>query len=245
MQTYRADLHIHSVLSPCGDLEMSPRNIVALASACGLDIIAVTDHNSRLHGPLVRRLAEPFGIKVLFGAEVTTCEEAHCLCLFDTEDQRLAFQTFIDRNLPNVKNDSNKFGYQVVVDENDEILQEVDNLLISALRAGINEIEEKVHLLGGLFIPAHVDRPRYSLISQLGFIPADLKFDALEVFRTTNPDVFRKAHQYLGEVTLIKNSDAHLPNQIGSTTTEFLLENVSFSELLQAFKGIGGRNVIL
>jgi hypothetical protein len=244
MQTYRADLHIHSVLSPCGDLEMSPRNIVALAKARGLDIIAVTDHNSTLHGPLVRRLAEPFGIKVFFGAEVTTREEAHCLCLFDAEDQRLAFQAFIEKNLPDIKNDSSKFGHQVVVDENDEILQEVEHLLISALGVGINEVEEKVHLLGGLFIPAHVDRPRYSILSQLGFIPKDLKFDALEVFRNTNLDEFRDNHKYLNKPALIKNSDAHFLNQIGTTYTEYFMEDATTGELLKAFKGIEGRGII-
>lgn len=245
MRSYRADLHIHSVLSPCGDLDMSPRNIVANAKARGLDIIAVTDHNSTLHGPLTRELAKPLGIKVLFGAEVTTREEAHCLCLFDTEEQRFAFQQFIDRNLPKIKNDPSRFGYQVVVNENDEILQEVESLLLSALQVGVNDLEKEVHCLQGLFIPAHVDRPMYSLTSQLGFVPADLQFDAIEVFRNTNIDEFRKKNKHLQNPTIIKNSDAHLPNQIGTIFTEFLLEALEFSELSNALKGIEGRRVML
>lgn len=244
MKKFRADLHIHSVLSPCGDLDMSPRRIVAEAKARGLDAIAVTDHNSTLHGPLTRELAKPLGIKVFYGAEVTTREEAHCLCLFDTEEQRLAFQQFIDDNLPKIKNDSARFGYQVVVNENDEILQEVEPLLLSALRVGVNDLEREVHRLQGLFIPAHVDRPMYSLTSQLGFVPADLQFDAIELFRNTNIDDFRQKNKYLNNPTIIKNSDAHLPNQIGTTYTEYLMESIEFSELSMALKGIEGRRVI-
>jgi predicted metal-dependent phosphoesterase TrpH len=245
MKKFRADLHIHSVLSPCGDLDMSPRRIVAEAKARGLDAIAVTDHNSTLHGPLTRELAKPLGIKVFYGAEVTTREEAHCLCLFDTEEQRVAFQQFIERNLPKIKNDPARFGYQVVVNESDEILQEVEPLLLSALQVGVNDLEKEVHRLHGLFIPAHVDRPMYSLTSQLGFIPAELKFDAIEVFRNTNVDEFRQKSKHLQNPTIIKNSDAHVPNQIGTTYTEYLMEALEFSELSKALKGIEGRRVML
>lgn len=245
MKKFRADLHIHSVLSPCGDLDMSPRRIVAEAKARGLDAIAVTDHNSTLHGPLTRELAKPLGIKVFYGAEVTTREEAHCLCLFDTEEQRVAFQQFIDRNLPIIKNDPKRFGYQVVVNENDEILQEVEPLLLSALLTGVNDLEKEVHRLQGLFIPAHVDRPMYSLTSQLGFIPADLQFDAIEVFRNTKVEEFKGRNKHLQNPTIIKNSDAHVPNQIGTTYTEYLMEALEFSELSKALLGIDGRRVML
>lgn len=244
MKTYKADLHIHSVLSPCGDLDMSPSSIVEYSKAKGLQIIAITDHNSTLHGPLVRKLAEPYGISVLFGAEVTTKEEAHCLCLFDTENQRKDFQCFIDSYLPDFPNDPSRFGYQVVVNENDEILDEIKPLLISALKVGVNEIERKVHDLGGLFIPAHVDRPVYSLISQLGFIPLDLNFDALEIFRTTNPSEFLTKHGYQKSLPLIKNSDAHFLNQIGSTFTSYLIDKPTCKELSLAFKGEQGRCIL-
>jgi 3',5'-nucleoside bisphosphate phosphatase len=245
MRSYRADLHIHSVLSPCGDLEMSPRNIVAQAQAREIDIIAITDHNSTKHGPVVRRMAEPLGITVLFGAEVTTKEEVHCLCLFDEEEQRVAFQGFIDKNLPNYPNDPKRFGHQVVVNEKDEILEEIEPLLISALRANVEQVEREVHTLGGLFIPAHVDRPMFSLISQLGFIPSDLKFDALEIFRNTNPIDFKSKHSYLGDPVLIKNSDSHFPNQIGSTFTEYMMQSPNCKELKMAFQNEEGRFIII
>lgn len=244
MQTYRADLHIHTVLSPCGDLEMSPRNIVAQAKARDIDIIAVADHNSTLHGPVIRKLAEPLGITVIFGAEVTTREEVHCLCLFETEIQRQKFQQYIDLNLPNIPNDPKSFGYQVVVNENDEILEEVEPLLINGLSVGISNVEQTVHNLGGLFIPAHIDRPRYSLISQLGFVPPDLVFDALEIFRKTSPADILSKYSYLKNPTLIKNSDAHFIDQVGEVFTTYLLENPTFSELAKALKCEDGRRVV-
>ena len=244
MKTYRADLHIHTVLSPCGDLDMSPRNIVRSAKLNNLDIIAITDHNSTLHGPIIRKLAEPLGITVLFGAEVTTREEAHCLCLFDTEEQRVEFQKFININLPGIANDSKRFGHQVVVNEHDEIIEEIDPLLLSALKANVDEVERRVHSIGGLFIPAHVDRPMYSLISQLGFIPKDLKFDALEIFRTTNQQNFLNQHKYLESPAIIRNSDSHFLNQIGTISTSFLLENSTCSELRMAFCNEQGRKIV-
>lgn len=244
MQLFRADLHIHTVLSPCGDLDMSPRNIVSLAQARKLDIIAVTDHNSTLHGPLIRRLAEPMGITVFFGAEVTTREEAHCLCLFDTEEQRLSFQQYLESKIPQFPNDTKRFGHQVVVNEFDNVLAEVEPLLISAIGAGVSEVEKVVHSLGGLFIPAHVDRPMYSLISQLGFIPPDLQFDALEIFRNTDPQAFLNQHSYLAKPTLIKNSDAHYPDQIGATYTEYLLQSPTLEELAMALHCQNGRRVL-
>lgn len=244
MQTYRADLHIHTVLSPCGDLDMSPHNIVEAAKARNIDIIAVTDHNSTLHGPVIRKLAEPLGISVIYGAEVTTREEAHCLCLFDTDEQRGKFQEYIDLNLPNIPNDPNRFGYQVVVNEDDEILYEIQPLLINGLSVGITDIERTVHGLGGLFIPAHIDRPRFSLISQLGFVPPDLNFDALEIFWKTNPANFLLAHSYLKNPILIKNSDAHFLDQVGGTFTTYQMAEPTFNELAKALKGEDGRQVL-
>jgi len=140
MNYYQADMHIHTVLSPCGDLSMSPINIVDCAERIGLKVIGITDHNSTLHGPVTRKLAEKRGIMVIFGAEVTTKEEVHCLCLFPEESQRIEFQNFLESNLPEIKNNPELFGYQVVVDENEEILDEIEPLLISALNVSIDEV---------------------------------------------------------------------------------------------------------
>ncbi len=244
MNLYRADLHMHTVLSPCGDLDMSPVNLVNQAASCGLDIIAITDHNSTLHGPIVRRLAKSKGIMVLYGAEVTTKEEAHCVCLFDTEEQRMVFQEYLETHLPNIPNNPDVFGYQVEVDENDEILQEIEPLLISALDVGVNQIEAYVHKLGGLFIPAHVNKTKYSLISQLGFVPFDLKCDALELSLHTTVDEFKAKNNYLKSARFIRSSDAHMLSQIGSAFTTLQMEHRTFDELRKALNGIDGRDII-
>jgi hypothetical protein len=207
-----------------------------MAKARNLDIIAITDHNTTLHGPIVRKLAEPLGITVFFGAEVTTREETHCLCLFQTEEQRLSFQYFLNNNFSDIPNEPTRFGYQVQVNEEDQIVYEEPRLLIAALKVGINQVEQEVHRSGGLFIPAHIDRPMYSLTSQLGFVPPNLKFDALEISRHTSIDAYLSKNSYLKGATLIKNSDAHYPEHIGQNFTSYVMEYPSIEELSMALR---------
>jgi Uncharacterized conserved protein len=243
MVEYRGDLHIHTVISPCGDLEMSPTNIVAKAKEVGLNIIGITDHNCTKHAPLIRALAEREGIFVLMGAEVTTREEAHCLTFFPDEDSLSQFQSYIEDRLPPIPLNPAIFGYQVVVNEQEEILEELPYLLISGLDASIEDIEQAVHSLGGLFIPAHINRNKFSVISQLGFIPLDLKYDALEISRHTSKAEFCKSFPYLDGKTFIQSSDSHFIDGIGSVVTLFNLNWLTFDEIRQAFQNANGRDV--
>lgn len=245
MKTFRADLHIHTLLSPCGDLEMSPANIVRTAKRLKIDIIGITDHNSTRHCALTTKLASEEGITVLTGAEVTTKEEVHCLAFFETDEQLSAFQIFIDEKLPAIRNNPAKFGDQVVIDENEVIVDEPQFLLISALNIGFDDMAKTVHRLGGLFIPAHVDRPSFSLISQLGFIPADHDADAFEISRSSDPSGFRRKHNVPEEFPLIKSSDAHFLKDIGRACTEFMLDEATFSEIRLALKKKDGRKVVI
>ena len=167
MKEYRVDLHLHTCLSPCGSLEMSPQRIVETALERGLDAIAVTDHNSTLQCPEIQALGEERGLMVFAGAEVTTREEAHCVALFADDRTRAAFQMYLDDYLPPVPNDPERFGDQVWVNARNEIVGEAPYLLISALDRSVEQIAAVVHRLGGLFIAAHVERPSFSLISQL------------------------------------------------------------------------------
>jgi len=243
MNKYRADLHIHTVLSPCGGLEMSPVNIIKTAKEQNLDIIGITDHNTTKHCKLISKLGEPEGIFILMGAEVTTREEVHCLTFFENDDQLQDFQAYLEKHLPPVVNDTGKFGYQVVVDANEQILEEIDFLLISALDQSIEQVEYKVHSLGGIFIPAHIDRPSYSIISQLGFIPTDLAIDGIEISATCS---LNKVFGYLGnhkDKAIIRNSDAHIEAQIGKSITTFEMAYPSFNEIKLALQGIGDRKV--
>ncbi|WP_421920319.1 PHP domain-containing protein [Marinifilum sp.] len=243
MKKFRADLHTHTVLSPCGDLEMSPVNIVQKAKERGIDILGITDHNSTLHAPLIKELAAKEGIMVLMGAEVTTKEEAHCLCFFEDEENLSEFQKYLDRYLPKISNDETKFGYQVVVNEEEEIIDEVECLLISGLDQSIEEIERKVHELQGLFIPAHVNKTINSVISQLGFLPPDLNVDAIELSHHITKEEFLKKNKYLSKYNFIKSSDAHYIEDIGNAWTNFFVEELSFEEVRKALKGEEGRRV--
>jgi len=243
MNKYRADLHIHTVLSPCGGLEMSPVKIIEKAREKGLDIIGITDHNSTRHCKLTSKLAEPEGLFILKGAEVTTREEVHCLTFFENDDQLKDFQAYLEKHLPPIPNNTEKFGYQVVVDEDEQIIDEIEFLLISAIDQSIEQVEQKVHSLGGIFIPAHIDRPSYSIISQLGFIPADLPIDGIEISANCKVEAVTAFLGKHKDKAIIRDSDAHYEDQIGKAITTFEMKHRSFQEIKLALKGIDGRKV--
>lgn len=245
MKLFRADLHIHTVLSPCGDLEMSPENIVKRALEQKIDIIGITDHNSTRQCRLISRIAETVGIFVLPGAEITSREEVHCLAFMPGWEELDHLQQYLDQHLGNVKNDVDKFGYQVVVDETENIVIEESRLLIQAINQSVEEIEDFVHSLGGLFIPAHVNRSAFSLISQLGFVPEDLKADALELSKQVTAEKFISQYPYLVSKQFIRSSDAHFLKNIGEVITGFYLEEASFQEIKMALTGVDGRKAIL
>lgn len=245
MRRYRADLHMHTVLSPCGSLDMSPEAILKGAAAKELDIIAITDHNHTAQCECVRELAENYGITVLSGAEVTTREEAHCVVLFGDNETLTDFQSLLNRTIKKITNKPELFGHQVIVDKNEMIVEEVEHLLIAATSLSVSELEKEIHRRNGLFIPAHVNRESNSLISQLGFVPADINADALEISKHTDKETFLQQHPELSEFTFIQCSDAHYPEDIGAVSTLFEIEKPSFDEIRKALKGVDGRRVIL
>ena len=246
MRVFKADLHLHSVLSPCGSLEMSPAAIVARAKEAGLDIIAVTDHNTTLHCQLTQALAAEAGIATFLGAEVTTKEEVHCLTFFPDCNTLAQFQLFLERHYPEgLVNDPAVFGYQVVLDRDENIIQEVETPLISALTVGINELEREVHLLGGLFIPAHINKSKFSVISQLGFLPPDLMVDGVEISKHTTKAAFLAKNAYLKKHSFIQNSDSHIPEGVGEVFTPLQMEEPTFNEFRLALRGEAGRLVLV
>lgn len=243
MRTFRTDLHIHTVLSPCGGLEMSPVNIVSLASNRGLDIIGITDHNSTRHCEQVWRLARKTNLTVLPGCEMTSREEVHCLGLFGDFDALRIFQQFIDDKLILVPHNPKIFGYQVIVDANENILEELDYYLGASINASVEEIEQKVHELDGIFIPAHVDRPRNSIFSQLAFLPPQLQVDALQISKLADEKSVRSKFRIAPEISIVRFSDAHFPDDLGKTYTAFEMESTSFTEIKKALKREDGRGV--
>ncbi len=245
MKQFRTDLHIHTVLSPCGDLEMSPSNIVSLARNRGLDIIGITDHNSTKQCELVWKLGRSSGLTVIPGCEMTSREEVHCLGLFEDFDALRMFQSFLDRHLTLIPNKPLLFGYQLVVDEDENILEEVVNYLGASLDVSIEEIEQKVHELSGIFIPAHIDRPRNSLFSQLGFFPPELKVDSLQISKNSDEVAIRKKFMISDAITLVKFSDAHFSADLGKTYSIFEMEEATFDEIRKALHGADGRKCLI
>lgn len=238
---FKADLHIHTVLSPCGDFEMSPTAIVDRALARGLDMIAISDHNTTRQVKVTQRIGKAKGLFVLGGVEVTSQEETHCLCFFPNDEQLDAFQAFLDAHLPPIPNDEDRFGYQLIVDENDEIVGEEQYHLLNAIDVDIDGIYDEVHRIGGLFVPAHINKGTTSLMSQLGFVPPDLRADALEINKFITRDEIVKKFAYLKRFHFITDSDAHFINNVGDVYNIIYMEHRSFDEFAKALHGEDGR----
>ncbi len=237
MPLFKADLHIHTCLSPCGDLEMSPRNIVRTARDKGLDIIAVTDHNSTRNVRPCVEIGRELGLFVVPGCEVNTQEEVHCLCYFPDLKALDRFQQYLDEKIPDIKNDPGLFGFQVAVDVNDVILYEEVKSLYTGIRDDLESVQQKVHSLGGIFVPAHIDRMKNGIYGQLGFIPFDLSYDALEVSKRTDPEVFLRQHPELATKKILRSSDAHFLSHIASMHTDFYMDELNWESFKMAFYG--------
>jgi len=207
---------------------MSPRRIAKEASRIGLSLIALTDHNSALNCPAFAEACRKEGIVALFGIEVTTIEEIHVLTLFPTVEQALELSDQIAQHLPRVTYDPERHGDQVYVNEKEEILGEVDTYLGVGTHFSLDGLLSVVQSLDGLFIPSHIDRPVNSLLSQLGRIP-ELPYSALEVTRWPPPDISKNQ-------VFISNSDAHIPELIGTRYTAFEGDRPSFESLRNALE---------
>lgn len=242
---FRADLHIHTCLSPCADLFMTPYRIVAKAASLGLNIIAICDHNSVENVEVTKRLAKEKGINAIPGIEVTSSEEVHILGLFNDIKDALKMQDIVYENLQPGENDENAFGMQVIVNEKDEVLGFNKRLLIGSTRLSVNNIVELIHSFSGLVIAAHIDREGFGIIGQLGFIPPDLKLDALELSPNISIEKARIIFNEYSHIPWITSSDAHKLNDIGRVSTGFFMNHSTFDELCLALKGAEGRRVIL
>jgi 3',5'-nucleoside bisphosphate phosphatase len=242
LKRLRADLHVHTCLSPCGDLQMSPRRIVAQAKKLGVAVIAICDHNSAGNVPAVIKSAEGAGVAVLPGMEICTSEEIHLLAIFDNVEAVDQMQTQVYRHLDG-RNDPEVFGMQVIANELDEVVGFEDRLLIGAADLTVDQVVGEIHRLGGVAIASHIDRESHSVIGQLGFIPETLWFDALELTSHVSTEDARKRFAGSREWTFIRNSDAHFLDDVGLNTCEYLVERPTLSEICKAMKGENGRMV--
>lgn len=212
-----ADLHIHSCLSPCGDNEMTPWNICAMAKIKGLQAIAVTDHNSAGNLPAVYKAANVHGLVLLPGMEITTREEVHLLAYFPSMKQALAMGDFLYGHLPAIQNDPRLFGEQYFMNERDDVTGEESRLLISATDLSLVKAAQEIKRFGGMAVPAHINRGANGLLMNLGFLPGDVMFPALEVA----PQLPISKDILLGK-NVLHASDAHRLEDISEA--EYCLE---------------------
>lgn len=243
---YQADLHIHTVLSPCASLDMGPANIVRAARRLGTGIIAIADHHSVAN---VRAVAEYAGAGpplVIPGIEVQTKEEVHLLCLFPDLNTADDFAAQIRDKLPPVRNRPDLFGEQVVVNGAEEILYFEEILLAGSVEMTVEAVAREVIKREGLLIPSHVDRPAYSLLANLGFLPPGLTVHALEIARPQHIDKLLAEHPNLKDIVFITSSDAHFLSQMDTKyVTVFYLAGLTFGEIKLALGGKAGRRVLI
>jgi PHP family Zn ribbon phosphoesterase len=208
------DLHIHSCLSPCGDEDMLPSNIVGMAYIKNLDVIAVTDHNTCKNCPAVLKLAEQFPITALPGMELCTVEEVHVLCLFAELSDAMRFDEYVSSQLIKIENNEKVFGKQEIYDEEDRLIGTEPYLLINATNISFDELGKLMREFHGVYIPAHLDKNSNSLLSNLGFISPDADFLAAELADMTHLNELCRNNPYLRHCNIISDSDAHMLGNI-------------------------------
>jgi len=221
---------------------MLPEFILERAQELGLDLLAVTDHNSAENVAAMLKAAQGTGIAVLPGMEVQTREEVHLICLFDTLEQVTYWQELVYAHLPRLKNKENVFGTQVVLNAEGEAVGTNDRLLATSASLSVDQVVQRVRDLKGLCIPSHVDRPAYSLIANLGFIPPDLEVVGVEISHLVGPKEARARFPQLEQYSLVASGDAHRLKEMARRTT-LKMDEPTVAELALALAGTGGRGV--
>lgn len=230
------DFHIHSCLSPCGDNDMTPNNIVNMAVLSGLTAIALTDHNTCRNCAATAQVAAEAGITFLAGMELCTAEEAHVVCLFPTVDAALAFEAVIAATLPPIENRPDIFGEQLLCDAEDNVVGTYAPFLATATDISVDHVVELVNEYGGAAFPAHIDRPSFSITAALGTLPP-LGFAAVEI--TDKADVAAVCRQYpeAQGKPLLLNSDAHYLEHIREAGAWLDLAENTPAAILAALRG--------
>lgn len=231
------DLHIHSCLSPCGDDDMTPANIAGMAAVLGLDVIAVTDHNSCRNCPAVMAAAAEYGVLAVPGMEINTSEEVHAVCLFPSLSAALEFDRYVYDRLMKFPNRADIFGNQLLYDCEDHIIGQEPNLLINSADISFDHLWELVRSYDGVMFPAHVDKTANSLIANLGFVPPDSKFKTAEVKDLKNLHRLREGNPYLNGCRIISNSDAHYLEHIHEPNLTLLVKEKSIKGVIEALLG--------
>ena len=231
------DFHVHSCLSPCGDGEMTPQNIVGMMALAGYEVIAVADHNSTRNCKGVMAAAKEAGLLVVPAMELCSREEVHVLCLLPDLEAAEAFDRYVYEKLPDIQNRPDIFGRQLYMDEGGRVTGEEEKLLISAADIGIYEVYDLVKSYGGTAIPAHVDRQSFSLLSNLGFYDPSMAFPAIELTANCDGKHFGQTHQIA--LPYMVNSDAHSLDQIPDPRGKIRFIDFTAKGVIEAIEGKG------
>ena len=231
------DLHLHSCLSPCGDKDMSPYNLVNMAKIFGYDIIALTDHNSCLNCESAMKIGEKTGITVVPGMELCTSEEIHNVCLFPSLEKAMAFSDYIHSTLPPVMNREKIFGEQLIMDEGDGILGKEEILLTTASSVSISDLNELVSEYDGVCYPAHIDRNSYSIISALGDFPPEVESRCFELTPNAKAEEYLEKYPATKGRLIIRSSDAHYLENMREPEFMIDLPQNSAQALIDYLKG--------
>lgn len=215
MQSVAYDLHLHSCLSPCGDMDMTPNNIVNMAMLNELDVIALTDHNTCKNCPAILEAAAAGPVLVIPGMELCTVEEIHVVCLFAALSAAMAFDEYVASRQPFVANDEAIFGKQAICDGQDNITGVWENLLVNASEISIMEIADLMPQFDGVAFPAHIDKSAYSVMASLGDIPPECGFTCAEVARPEKLPQLEALSEIIPTLKILTDSDAHYLWDIG------------------------------
>ena len=234
---YFYDLHMHSCLSPCGDVDMTPNNIVGMSKLLGLDVIALTDHNSVLNCKAVMEIGKENGLCVIPGMELTTMEEIHVVCLFPTYEKALLFNDYVKEHQMQFPNRVDIYGRQVIMDKDDNEIGEVENLLILATDISVMDVKQIVESYDGVCYPAHINRDSMSIISVLGDIPPECGFDTVEVSSSGNILELKNRYPIINDMLIVRDSDAHYLQNMKDAENFFELDDLSIGNILNILRG--------
>ena len=230
---YYYDLHIHSCLSPCGDMDMTPNNLVNMAKLLGLDVIALTDHNSSRNCAAAMAVGREIGLLVIPGMELTTSEDIHAVCLFPTLEKALAWNDYVDGHRIKIRNRPDIYGRQVIMNALDEEVGELEHLLLPATEISIMNAYSMVRSFGGICYPAHIDRDSLSILSVLGEIDESCGFITAELADRSKLDALKALHPILNTLNIVTNSDAHYLENMRDAENQIELEELSAQCLVE------------
>ncbi len=231
------DFHLHSCLSPCGDLDMTPYNIANMAKFLGFDMIALTDHNSCLNCEAAVKAGQQAGIVVVPGMELCTVEEAHVVCLFPTVADAMGFHQYVQAHTLHIPNQPEIFGRQLVMDAADHVLAEEPCLLINSAEIGVNSVVGLAAQYHGAAFPAHIDRDSYSILNSLGVVPEEAGFSAVEISYDGDIALLQRMNPEINDKIHLQNSDAHYLEHMRDPGPWLELEEPSAACLISVLQG--------